>query len=293
MAPRQSPYLDLGDAVPLSPAYLDGFFRPFVAGGGVRSLTRAILADGERLAWCAANGYRHHNDFTKVVLGVSPAGRKLVWHEWRQRRPWVDGDYHNHRWDFVSYIAGGELELADYEEDPEGPLAVSHYRYESPGGQAEYSLRRVGSARLREVRRVKVAAGEFYYQPHATVHNAAAKSHGTSTFIVQGEVATPSTDVYLAGAGEERLDRAAPRFSPAGLRPLLERLLDGVQGSAAAHLQHVRDDPVPGLTGGGEYRLGVELHRPAPPGPVLDRHDDVAERRGDLEAADPPGRGVQ
>jgi hypothetical protein len=60
------------------------------------------------------------------------------------------------------------------------------------------------------------------------VHNAAAKSHGTSTFIVQGEVAATSTDVYLAGAGEERLDRAAPRFSPAGLRPLLERLLDGV-----------------------------------------------------------------
>ncbi|MDN3355790.1 hypothetical protein [Actinomadura sp. DC4] len=229
MTSRETAWTDLGDAMPLSSAYLDGFFRPFIGRGGVLALVRAILADEERLAWCAANGYQHHNDFTKVVLGVSPAGRKLVWHEWRQRRPWVDGDYHNHRWDFVSYIAGGELELTDFEEDPDGPLEVDRYRYESPGGQTEYALRRVGSARLREARRVKVAAGEFYFQPHEIVHNAASKSQGTSTFIIQGEVAATSTDVYLAGAGEERLERAAPRFSPAELRPPLERLRDGME----------------------------------------------------------------
>jgi hypothetical protein len=229
MTSRETACTDLGDAMPLSSAYLDGFFRPFIGRGGALALVGAILADDERLAWCAANGYRHHNDFTKVVLGVSPAGRKLVWHEWRQRRPWVDGDYHNHRWDFVSYIAGGELELTDFEEHPDGPLAVSRYRYESPGDQTEYSLRRVGSARLREVRRMKIAAGEFYYQPHGTVHNAASRSQGTSTLIVQGEVAATSTDVYLDGAGEERLDRAAPRFSPAGLRPVLERLRESME----------------------------------------------------------------
>lgn len=228
MTSRETVCTDLGDAMPLSSAYLDGFFRPFIGRGGAPALVRAILADGERLAWCAANGYRHHNDFTKVVLGVSPAGRKLVWHEWRQRRPWVDGDYHNHRWDFVSYVASGELELTDFEEDPHGPLEVGRYRYESPGGQAEYSLRRVGTARLREVRRMKIPAGDCYFQPHETVHNAASGSLGTSTLIVQGEVAATSTDVYLAGAGEERLDRTAPRFSPAELRPLLERLRDSL-----------------------------------------------------------------
>src|SRR3569833_1018642 len=228
MTYRETVCTDLGDATPLSSAYLDGFFRPFIGRGGVPALVRAILADGERLAWCAANGFRHHNDFTKVVLGVSPAGRKLVWLEWRQRRPWVDGDYHNHRWDFVSYVASGELELTDFEEDPHGPLEVSRYRYESPGGQTDYSLRRVGSARLREVRRKKIPAGDFYFQPHETVHNAASGSLGTSTLIVQGQVAATSTDVYLAGAGEERLDRTAPRFSPAELRPLLERLRDSL-----------------------------------------------------------------
>jgi hypothetical protein len=226
MTTRKAICIDLGDATPLSPAYIDGFFRPFLERGGVSSILRAILGDDDRLAWCAANGYRHHNDFTKVVLGLSPAGRKLVWHRWRQREPWVDGDYHNHRWDFVSCLMGGELELAEFEEDPCGALAVSRYRYESPGERAEYSLRLVGSARLREVRRKKVTAGEFYHQPHEIVHNAASMSQDTSTLIVQGEVATPGTDVYLAGAGEERLDRAAPRFSPAELRPLLERLHD-------------------------------------------------------------------
>jgi hypothetical protein len=224
MALRGTVLTDLGDATPLSPAYIDAFFRPLVAGGGVRSLVEAILADDERLAWCAANGYRHHNDFTKVVLGVSPARRKLVWHQWRQRQPWVDGDHHNHRWDFVSYVAAGELELTDFEESPAGPVAVTKYAYESPEGRPEYSLRRVGPARLREVRRVKVAAGEFYHQPHAIVHNAASMSQGTSTLIVQGEVATARTDVYLATADEDRLDRDAPRFSPAELRPLLEDL---------------------------------------------------------------------
>jgi hypothetical protein len=228
MTSRETVCTDLGDATPLSSAYLDGFFRPFIGRGGVPALVRAILADGERLAWCAANGYRHHNDFTKVVLGVSPAGRKLVWHEWRQRRPWVDGDYHNHRWDFVSYVASGELELTDFEEDPHGPLEVSRYRYESPGGQTEYSLRRVGSARLREVRRMKIPAGDFYFQPHETVHNAASGSLGTSTLIVQGEVATAATDVYMTGTGEEWIGRAAPRLSPAELRPLLERLRDAM-----------------------------------------------------------------
>jgi hypothetical protein len=226
MAFRGTVLTDLGDATPLSPMYIDAFFRPFVAHGGVRSLVEAILADDDRIAWCAANGYRHHNDFTKVVLGVSPARRKLVWHQWRQRQPWVDGDYHNHRWDFVSYVAAGELELTDFEESPDGPLVVTKYAYESPGSRLEYSLRRVGPARLREVRRVKTAAGEFYHQPHGTVHNAASMSQGTSTLIVQGEVVTARSDVYLATADEDRLDRDAPRFSPAELRPLLERLRD-------------------------------------------------------------------
>jgi hypothetical protein len=226
MASRGTVLIDLGDATPLSPAYIDGFFRPLVHRGGVRSLVHSILADDDRLAWCAANGYRHHNDFTKVVLGVSAARRKLVWHLWRQRQPWVDGDYHNHRWDFVSYVAGGELELTDFEEDPRGPLAVTKYGYESPGEHEEYSLRRVGPARLREVRRMKMAAGDFY---HETVHNAASVSHRTSTLIVQGEVAAARSDVYLSAASEDRLDREAPRFSPEDLRPLLETLHESLR----------------------------------------------------------------
>jgi hypothetical protein len=228
MTSRQTAYLDLGDSIPLSPAYVSAFFRPFVERGGALSLIRAILADERRLASCAANGYRHHNDFTKVVLGVSPAGRKLVWHQWRQKEPWIDADLHNHRWDFVSYIAAGELELTDYEEHRDGALPVTRYAYESPGGRAEYSLRRVGPARLREVRHVKVPAGEFYHQPHRTVHTAASQAEGTGTIIVQGEVSATATDVYLARAGEERLDRTVPRFSPADLRPLLEQLRDAM-----------------------------------------------------------------
>jgi hypothetical protein len=229
MTSREATRRDLGDATPLSPAYIDGFFRPLVERGGVLRLVGAVLADEARLAWCAANGYRHHNDFTKVVLAVSPAGRKLVWHEWRQRQPWVDGDYHNHRWDFVSFLAGGELELTEFEEDPRGPIEVTRYRYASPGEEAAYSLRLTGPARLREVRRRKVAAGEYYFQPRAIVHNAASMAQGTSTLIVQGEVAADGTDVYLARAEEEDLSRPAPRLSPAELRPLLERLRDDLR----------------------------------------------------------------
>jgi hypothetical protein len=230
MTTREAVETDLGDALPLSPGYIDVFYRPFVEGGGVGTLVRSILADRRRLAWCAANGYRHHNDFTKVVLAVSPAGRKLVWHEWRQRQPGVDGDYHNHRWDFVSYLMAGELELTEYEEDPHGAVPVSRYRYESPGTRAEYVLRLVGPARLLEVRRKKVAAGEYYHQPYPIVHNAASMSQNTGTLIVQGEVTSEGTDVYLAGTDEERLGRAAPRLSPAQLRPLLERLSDLLGG---------------------------------------------------------------
>jgi hypothetical protein len=227
MTHREADALDLGDTTPLSSAYIDSFFRPFIERGGVPSLVGEILADERRLAWCAAHGYRHHNDFTKVVLGISSAGRKLVWHRWRQRQPWVDADFHNHRWDFVSYVAAGELELTDFEEHADGDLAVSRYRYESPEGREEYALRRTGEAVLREVRRRKVAAGEFYHQPQAVVHTAASQSHGTSTLIVQGEVVTPRADVYLTGTGQDRLRRAAPRDSPADLRPLLAELRDG------------------------------------------------------------------
>jgi hypothetical protein len=227
MTHREAVPLELGDAMPLSSAYIDEFFRPFIVRGGVPSLVGEILADERRLAWCAAHGYRHHNDFTKVVLGVSPAGRKLVWHRWRQRRPWVDGDFHNHRWDFVSYVAAGELELTDFEEHPDGLLPVCRYRYESPEGREEYALRRTGEAVLREMGRRKVTAGEFYYQPHEIVHTAASQSRGTGTLIVQGEVVAPRTDVYLPGTAEDRLHRAAPRYSPADLRPLLEELRDG------------------------------------------------------------------
>jgi hypothetical protein len=226
MASRDA--VHLGDTIPLSPAYIEAFFRPFVEGGGARTLVETILADDGRLAWCAAHGYRHHNDFGKVVLGVSATGRKLVWHDWRDRGPWTDGDHHNHRWDFVSYVIAGELELTDFAEDPAGPLPATRYAYESPGGRADYALRRVGPARLREVRRVKVAAGDFYHQPHEVVHTAASRSRGTGTLIVQDAPATPGSDVYLTEASERTVRRAAPRYSPAGLRPLLTRLRDAL-----------------------------------------------------------------
>jgi hypothetical protein len=229
MASRDAAHLvDLGDATPLSPAYIEAFFRPFVRGGGARALVSAILADDDRVAWCAARGYRHHNDISKIVLAASATGRKLVWHDWHQHAPWADGDRHNHRWDFVSYVVTGELELTDFEEDPAGPVTATRYAYESPDGRAEYALRRTGPAHLRETRRFKAAAGDFYHQPHRTVHTAASRSRDTGTLIVQGEVAMPDTDVYVTGAAGRHLRRTAPRYSPAELRPLLTRLRDAL-----------------------------------------------------------------
>lgn len=188
---------DLGDEneIRLGNAFIDDFFRPLVVGGGVIALVRRIVSDDAYLTWCTSQSYIHHNSFTKVVLGQSQSGRRLVWHKWRPTQSELDVEYHNHRWDFVSYIIRGSVRLADFHVGV-GDIVVEQYRYASPGESESYLMGHLGMTCLEPASERVVRAGEFYYQPFETVHVAIPIEIPTSTLIIQGGVVSPRTDVF-------------------------------------------------------------------------------------------------
>jgi len=224
--------IDLRDGEDLSPAYIGDFFRPFAVLGGALALVNRIIDDREYVSWCADNSYDHANGFVKVVLGVSAAGRKLVWHQWDDIMSDWRADIHNHRWDFVSYVCRGVIELEDFEERAEGAVGVACYRYRSPGELRSFTLDHVGFGALERTRYRALNAGHFYYQPHALVHRASPLAVGTSTLIVQGRAEAVETDVYTDRSNQvNRLCRGAERLSVSEIARLLARLREDLSQS--------------------------------------------------------------
>jgi hypothetical protein len=229
-------YIELGEAFPVDDQFIDRYFRRYVLGGGARRTALEILEARSRLGWCLNQSFRHVNQFDKVVLGASPAdGRKLVWHRWRLASDGSAPELHNHRWSFVSYLLSGSIHAEDYQVHQIGTPAYRHYRYQSPGAAQHYVMTYQGRASLQLSAEHTYLGGEFYYQPYQTVHSARAGEAGASTLIMQGEVRSTTTDVFVeqGTSPASDLERQVHRFTRPELGNLLEELVQQLPSNSA------------------------------------------------------------
>lgn len=225
MSPSYQRFPHPGEGVEISDSYIDDFFRSFIEDGGIRSLVARILNDEELLSLCASRSYRHVNGFDKIVLDEDREGRKLTWHKWENPTTQSQSDYHNHRWNFVSFVISGSIRLLDLQEETNGRIEVEKLVYESPGENESFSLRSVGITSLSQVGERTVRSGDYYFQPHRAVHRARPESPGTSTIILQDRPATSSTDVYWPLGLKSPLEKSAQRFTEEEVRTALIELV--------------------------------------------------------------------
>jgi hypothetical protein len=215
--------MDLSDRSPLTADFIQTFMRPLIEGRGLRSILTRILGDEEALQEIEKNSYVHFNSFNKIVLASSPAGRKVVWHQWKMADRQEDIEIHNHRWGFVSHILRGALESREYTIRPDGAVQVQHYKYRSPQGPSSYRLEFVGHTGLTEVRRYVYRAGDYYVQPRDAVHAALAAEPNTNTLIIQDRVTRSTSDVFTHG--EQPLpSRVSSAFTREELRSRIDEL---------------------------------------------------------------------
>ena len=214
-----------GEGVEISASYIDDFFRPFIEGGGIRSLAEEISNDGQLLSLCASRSYRHVNGFDKIVLEEDGSGRKLTWHRWDNTDPQKHSDYHNHRWNFASFVISGSVSLLDLQEETDGQIEVEKLVYESPGESESFLLRSAGVTSLKQIGERTVHSGDYYFQPYRVVHQARPESPGPSTVILQDAPATLSTDIYRPLGLKEPLKKSAQRFTAEEVRTVLAELL--------------------------------------------------------------------
>jgi hypothetical protein len=140
-----------------------------------------------------AQAYAHDNGFRKIVLATGVAdGVKLSLHHWADAAE-QPGNIHNHRWDFTSLVAEGELSTCNWHPAPHGQL-FSRYLYSSPAGSQVYRLVAHGSARVTSEEPVKRRVGSTYFLVHSVLHQAWA-APGTLTVIAQGPVEQLTTTV--------------------------------------------------------------------------------------------------
>ncbi len=215
----------------LDPLFLGSQFRSFVLDGAARRRVIHLLEDDAAFAECSASSYRHFNDFDKLVLAELGGSRRLVWHQWADPTDESTAEAHNHRWDFVSYVAAGTLDSTEYLiESAEGSGTHVQNSYQSPNGSETYTLEFVRAAELRATRRASYSAGSFYFQPYAAVHLARPLAPKTHTLILQGGVRTSRTDVFqpnpTATDGAGTIERQVRRLSAGELRAALSTVAE-------------------------------------------------------------------
>lgn len=177
--------------------------RDFVEGPteGVAELLRLALTDscGEldpAFSPPRVDSYAHPNGFAKIqICQNSMNGSRLTLHVWSSQ--YVDGDIHNHRWDFSSRVLSGTVVNTLYcgLASPTGDLMVVTYR--PFNGGLSYELRATG-ARLDawECDILVVGPGEFYSMRRSEFHRAASRDV-SRTLMWRAMARSESAEMWL------------------------------------------------------------------------------------------------
>jgi hypothetical protein len=168
-------------------------------------------------------GYRHPNGFTKIRLArLADSGWIIRLHIWEPDA--VDGDIHNHRWHFASYVVNGSIAEQRYEvTNSDGPWTMHDC---SPSLDGEYVLANARPCDVRLVAEDKYQCGDSYQRPADALHVAKTAGHRTAvTLFIQGPDATKMTTVLRAPGTLSVSRRMLPMCSSAELKHELRDVL--------------------------------------------------------------------
>jgi hypothetical protein len=219
-----------------TPAELGDVLRSLCAPPLLPRLLDRIL-EKEDLTPLVEQSYRHPNHFEKLVLARVPSGHKVVAHVWpgaKRGKPHRDGNLHDHRWHFATYVLAGSYGFTEFEvgraDRGSGPVYREH-RY-SVGLRGEHRLEDVGPRYLVTTQRRTLRAGDAYLLPNSVIHHIEMDDPApTVTLFVQGPPISASTRVFsrvpLPQAGQVNVPRMASETYREHLLGLRHRVAEG------------------------------------------------------------------
>jgi hypothetical protein len=195
----------------------------------VRQLLAQIAGDDAQLDRIACRSYAHSNGFDKLVLDEAQH-YKLRLHIWWHGIRGVESDYHNHNWDFASWILRGTLrtelfEIADADTPAAG--AYDHYQYAPSTTKAmTYQMSYRGRQYLRKTFSTLHAADSCYAIDHRFIHSGnPVDDEPTATLVLQSPTCVEANDVFKNElAGDEAEQIACSSFGPKRLKDMLTQL---------------------------------------------------------------------
>lgn len=137
------------------------------------------------------------NGFVRLYLAPRRAARQVRLHIWTGELR-DEGHVHSHRWPFTSRILAGELEVAEFREEPGGELNLIRHEHESRGFEHGFILRPVGTVALSRTATHVYRGGDVYTTSPEVLHRTIAKRVPLATVLVEGRAASRTTSVYSA-----------------------------------------------------------------------------------------------
>lgn len=126
------------------------------------------------------HGTVHPNGFLKLTLWREQNLGTVRVHIWNEGA--VEGDRHNHRWDFVSSILAGGLVARNYRLTP----GDRHSLYACRSDRGGYQFAPAGRGDLELVNVRNFTRGDSYFQPADLVHEVAVAAQGCISLVLCG-----------------------------------------------------------------------------------------------------------
>lgn len=146
----------------------------------------------------------HPNGFAKIILATASSGEQARVHYWAGGAG-DDGDLHNHRWPYSSWVVRGRFVQTIYEASASGEMIFAHYTWADGcvGGPRDGSSVKVA---LGEVSREVLAHGATYSLREGVVHRFSPMEAGL-TVAIQGAAMRDRSDIFVpldSPTGRER-----------------------------------------------------------------------------------------
>jgi hypothetical protein len=170
-----------------------------------RSMLVELLDSDDRLADIAGRSLRHPNGFAKIVL-LSHPSYKLRLHVWENETNTsavIQGNVHNHGWDFSTFLLAGSYRHQEFRSAADGDEFFA-YKYCPDVDPGTYSLVPAGNQTLRCVFDAYLSQGSRFTIASEVLHRVVPDARQpTVSLVLQGPHQPSSGDVFASNEVDE------------------------------------------------------------------------------------------
>jgi len=193
----------------------------------LRSVLDELLGSYNRLADIAARSLWHPNGFAKIVL-LSHSRYKLRLHVWENEAnasTVIEGNVHNHGWDFSTILLAGSYRHQEFRSAADGDEFFA-YKYRSDVMPGAYCLVPAGNQTLRCVFDAYLSQGSRFTISSEVLHRVVPDPRQpTVSLVLQGPHQPSSDDVFASSEVSETSVVDADALSEDFLRHQLSAVL--------------------------------------------------------------------